>query len=283
MQAVNGKTRITGLIGNPVEHTYSPLIQNIFAEALGVNVVYVPLGVREGLSEALKGAYAFGFAGMNVTVPYKLDVIPLLSGIDPAAEQIGAVNTLVYDEGGYKGYNTDAPGFLKALEHNGIDVRGRDCIMLGAGGASRAVYHSLHDSGADHIYILNRSLERARDNFEECSDVTILTPENFRSIPSGQYICIQCTSLGLPPEADRTLIEDGAFYEMVETGVDLIYNPAETEFMKRVRLAGGRAYNGMDMLLFQAAVSFELFTGVKVTGEAMEAAGLALSKVLWDG
>ncbi|MCR4909162.1 MAG: shikimate dehydrogenase [Lachnospiraceae bacterium] len=280
MRDIDGRTIITGLIGSPVEHTYSPLIQNTFAENLGVNAVYIPLGVKESLPDALKGAFAFGFAGMNVTVPYKQAVIPLLSGIDPVSERIGAVNTLVKDEEGYRGYNTDSTGFIRAMDKAGIDVRGRDCIILGAGGASRAVYDALHCSGADHVYVLNRSLDRARENFGQCSDVTLLSVRDYRSLPSGQYICIQCTPVGLYPDNDRTVIEDEAFYDLIEAGFDLVYRPARTEFMKRLERQGKKACNGLDMLLFQAAESFELFTGTKVTEEAMEAAEKALSKVL---
>ncbi len=280
MMEIDGHTGIMGLIGNPVEHTYSPLIQNTFARVMGVNMVYVPLGVREGLSEALKGAFAFGFAGMNVTVPYKLAVMPYLCGIDPAAERIGAVNTLVREEEGYRGYNTDVVGISATLERFGIDVCGRDCILIGAGGAARAVYDALSVAGADHIYLLNRSLSRARENFGSFPDVTILSLENYASIPAGKYFCVQCTSVGLPPDTGRTAIEDEDFYELVETGFDLIYNPEETEFMRRVRAHGGQAVNGMEMLLAQAAVSFALFTGTEVSEEAMEEARRALSEEL---
>ncbi len=272
----DGKTRVWGLIGNPVEHTLSPLIQNTFAEAMGVNAVYVPLGVKEDLESAIKGAAAFGFAGMNVTVPYKREVMKYLKAVDPAAVRINAVNTLKLDGDGYMGFNTDVSGFVRQMEHTGVNVVGRDVIVLGAGGASGAILDGLRQLMADHIYLLNRSVDKALALYGECTDVTVFGLDEYKKLPEGRYVCVQCTSVGLPDTAEKAAVEDEDFYQLVETGVDLIYNPAETAFMKKVKAAGGKAFNGSFMLLFQAADSFEKVYGIRPDDKAMDAAKKAL-------
>ena len=124
---INGYTRVCGLIGNPVEHTMSPVIHNNLSDKLGINIRYVPFHVNDGLlGEAVKGAWALNLLGLNVTVPYKSDVIPFLSEIDPLAERIGAVNTLVRTESGFKGYNTDMPGLYRAMCDDGVNLENED-------------------------------------------------------------------------------------------------------------------------------------------------------------
>ncbi len=267
---IDGRTKVWGLIGDPVEHTLSPLIQNTFAEITGINAAYVPLGVHEGLEEAVKGAHAFGFAGMNVTVPYKMKIMSLLSETDEAALNVGAVNTLKYTPEGYKGYNTDVTGFVRELEKYEVPVTGQDVIVIGAGGASRAVCEGLRQLFADHIYLLNRSLDKAREAYGEDTDITLLGLDEFNRIPEGKYTCIQCTSVGLPGNEKKAAIEDEDFYSLIETGVDLIYNPAETAFMKKVKEHGGKAYNGLCMLVYQAVAAFELVYDTKLPGEAVD-------------
>lgn len=139
MMEINGYTRTCGVMGNPVEHTMSPAIHNTLAKELKENLVYVPFRVPEGqVKEAVEGAYALNLLGCNVTVPYKSDVIPYLKEIDGLAERIGAVNTLVRTEGGFKGYNTDMPGLLRAIQSEGIELKNKTVVILGAGGASKA-------------------------------------------------------------------------------------------------------------------------------------------------
>ena len=266
---IDGRTKVWGLIGNPVEHTLSPFIQNTFAGITDINAVYVPLGVKEGLEEAVKGAHAFGFAGMNVTVPYKMEIMDCLSEIDEAAKNVGAVNTLKYTPEGYRGYNTDVIGFVRELEKFDISVAGQDVIVIGAGGASRAVCEGLRQLYVDHIYMLNRSLDKAREAYGDASDITLLGLEEYGRIPEGRYTCIQCTSVGLPGSEEHAAIEEDDFYSLVETGVDLIYNPSETFFMKKVKQNGGRAYNGLNMLVFQAVAAFELVHDTVLSEEAV--------------
>ncbi len=279
MREINGRTRTCGLIGNPVAHTLSPLIHNTLAAELMQELVYVPFLVDQGrLNEAIAGAWALHIQGLNVTVPYKSEVIPLLSRVDTLAEKIGAVNTLVRCEDGYVGYNTDMTGLQRAMESDGVQISGRDVILLGAGGAARAVAFLCAYAGAERVWLLNRTIERARQVADEVNRaferecILPLTLTDYSRIPDGKYLAIQGTSAGLYPNTEQAAIEDGAFYEMVHTGYDLIYKPADTRFMKLVRAHGGKAYNGLKMLAYQAIHAFELWNGVKVS-EA-QAAGI---------
>ena len=265
MKDINGKTKVLGIIGDPVEHTGSPAIHNFLAERLGDNVVYVPFNVKqEGLEKAIEGAYALGISGLNVTVPHKVEVMQYVTELDDAALGIGAVNTLARIRGGYRGYNTDFSGFMRELDSLDIQVNKRDVIMLGAGGAAKAVHYALKRLGARNIFILNRNTEKAREIFGTFPEVTVLGIDEWDRIPEEKYICVQCTSVGLSPEDDRCVMEDGGFYDLVESAVDLIYKPKETLFMQRVASHGGRAYNGLRMLIYQAVSSYEFFMGREV-------------------
>ncbi len=269
---INGKTRICGLIGYPVEHTLSPVIHNTLAGLTGHNLVYVPFPVEPGrIEDAVKGADALGLLGLNVTVPYKSEVIGCLQEINTLAQNIGAVNTLVRAEGGYKGYNTDMEGLYRAMVGEGIKIAGEQVILLGAGGAARAVAHLCALKGADRIYMLNRTLHKAEAVAEEVNRTAgrdVVCPmmiQEYGRIPGGKYLAVQGTSVGLSPHGGDAAITDRAFYEKIHTGFDLIYNPWETRFMQLVKECGGQAYNGLKMLLYQGIIAYELWSGVPIT------------------
>lgn len=271
---IHGRTRTCGLIGNPVEHTLSPLIHNTLAERLGQELVYVPFHVEQGrLAEAVKGAEALNVLGLNVTVPYKSEVIDCLTEIDGLAENIGAVNTLVRTAQGYKGYNTDMEGLYRAMESERIRIAGEQIILLGAGGAARAVAWLCAAKGAARVYLLNRTLDKAEAVAEEVNasagreTICPMKLADYAAIPQGKYLAIQGTSVGLSPNGEDVVIADDAFYEKVHTGFDLIYNPWETKFMRLVKKHGGRAYNGLKMLLYQGVIAYELWNGITVSEE----------------
>lgn len=288
MREIDGHTRVCGLIGNPVEHTLSPVLHNTLAAQTGQNLCYVPLKVEEGcLEDAVKGAYALNFLGTNVTVPYKSDVIPYLKEIDPLAKQIGAVNTLVRVEGGFKGYNTDMPGLYRAMCSDGVKIEGEKVLILGAGGVARAVAVLLADKNAAEIILLNRTVEKAQRIADEVNALAgrelakAMANEDYAKLPvEEKYLAIQATSVGMHPNDSDVVIADKAFYERVHTGYDLIFNPSETRFMQLVKEAGGKAYNGAKMLLYQGVIAYEYWTGTEVSDEfaglafeAMQAAG----------
>ena len=268
---INGLTKTCGVIGNPVEHTLSPIIHNHLAELTGVNMVYVPFRVEEALlGDAVTGAHGLGIQGLNVTVPHKEKVIPYLKEIDGLAKKIGAVNTLVSCEAGYKGYNTDMPGLYRAMLSDGIRVDGEQVLILGAGGVARAVAVMLADK-ADKIYILNRTYEKAVTIADEVNgyagrDVAeAMELTGYDKLPQRKYLAVQATNIGMYPHTSEAVITDKAFYEKIHTAYDLIYNPGETRFMKLVREAGGKAYNGLKMLLYQGIIAYELWNDISVS------------------
>lgn len=269
---INGYTRTCGLIGNPVEHTLSPVIHNTLSMVLGENLAYVPFHVENGrLEDAIKGAFALNLLGLNVTVPYKSDVIPYLTDIDPLAENIGAVNTLVRTETGYKGYNTDMTGLYRAMCEDGVKVKGEKVLILGAGGVARAVAMLLLDKGAREAILLNRTVQKAQEVADEVNRIAgrkfakAMPMDAYDTLPAGKgYLAIQATSVGMYPGCDAAVIEDPAFYEKVHTGYDLIFNPPKTRFMELVEAQGGKAYNGAKMLLYQGIIAFELWTGCEI-------------------
>lgn len=268
---IDGKTRLCGLIGNPVEHTISPAIHNTLAARGGIDLVYVPFLVEAGrLEAAVRGAHALNVLGLNVTVPYKKDVIPFLEEADPLAAAMESVNTLVRTEGGYKGYNTDMSGLFRAMQEDSVFLQGEEVILLGAGGVGRAVAYLCAMKGASRVYLLNRNAGKARSVAEEVNArsgnpcVCGMALEEWRSLPGRKFLCIQATSVGLYPDCEKAVVEDMDFYEKVHTGYDLIYRPAETKFMRMTKAAGGRAFNGLKMLVYQGVEAFELWNHVTV-------------------
>ncbi len=275
---INGRTKLYGIIGNPVEHTLSPLIHGTFADMLGIDMVYVPFQVAQGeLEAAVRGAYGLNICGMNVTVPYKNAVIPFLEEVDARAQAVGSVNTLVRGREGYVGHNTDMSGLRRAMEEDGISLRDEQVIVLGAGGVGRAVAFMCADSGAQKVYLVNRSAEKAECVAQEVNRalqrcgkdcVTAMPLAEYQKLltgPKNRYIALQCTSVGLAPNVDDVVLEDGDFYHYVKFGYDLIYTPWQTRFMQCVQDNGGVAYNGLKMLLYQGIDAFELWTGCKVS------------------
>lgn len=285
---INAKTKVCGLIGWPVGHSVSPVIHNSLAEIYDRNLVYVPLPVEPGkLQAAIAGAEAFGFAGMNVTVPYKSEVIPYLKAIDPLAGQIGAVNTLVPVEGGYKGYNTDLPGLYRAMCADDVQITEEEVILLGAGGVARAIAFLLLDKGAERIYILNRSKERAEKLADEVNGAAArsfaiaYSLDEYKKLDRGrQYLTIQATNVGMYPHTEHAVIEDEQFYRLVKTGYDVIFNPTTTRFMELVRRSGGQAFCGLKMLLYQGLIAWELWNDMEVSEETAEKIYRKMEKAL---
>lgn len=276
MNETDGKTLTCGLLAHPAGHTLSPLIHNSLAEMTGKNLVYVPFDVEpENIGSAVNGALALNILGMNATVPHKEAVIPYLKEIDPLAKKIGAVNTLVRtgDGTGFKGYNTDMTGLKRSLECQDITIKGQKVIILGAGGVARAVAFLMASEGADIIYILNRTVERAREVADEVaakvpgSRFEVLALDKYDEIPRDRYLCIQATSIGMHPDNDRAIIEDPKFYELVHTGFDIVYRPMNTKFMQLAARAGAKVCNGLEMLLYQGVDAYELWTGGSISDD----------------
>lgn len=284
---IDGKTRLIGLIGNPVEHTLSPVIHNGISKRMQMNSVYVPFKVEaEGLSAAVNGAYELNVLGMNVTVPHKNQVMDCLVEVDEAAKQIGAVNTLVRTDNaniqkGYKGYNTDMMGLRRQITEDGIRLKDKTVVILGAGGAAKAVVYMCLLEGAEKVYLLNRTIAKAEEIAEhmnqcnlalQCGEgkVIPMALQDYHKIFEEDLVVFQATSIGLAPNVNDVVIDDKSFYEKVKVGVDLIYNPANTRFMQLVTAAGGKAYNALKMLLYQGVIAYELWHDIKVPQSIIE-------------
>lgn len=285
---ISGKAKVCGIMAYPVEHSLSPMMHNFYAGQMGIDFAYVPFKVpEEEVETAIKGAYALNLAGMNITVPHKQRVIPYLEELDPAAESIGAVNTLVRVEGGYKGYNTDAPGLLRVMTEAGMKIEGQDCLLLGAGGAAKAAAYVLGSQGAASVLVLNRNEKRARELAEDMNKqfgrdfMTTMALADYEKIPSKSWLAVQTTSVGMHPHADQVLVEDRAFYQNIHSAVDVIYTPSQTRFMALVGEAGGKAINGLDMLIYQGIEAFELWNpGQKVPKQVIGEARQLMMKEL---
>ena len=277
-KAISGRTIICGVIGDPVEHTMSPVMHNAAFEKLGLDYLYVPFRVRrEELSQAIEGMKALNIRGLNVTIPHKVAVIPFLDELDPLAEKIGAVNTIVNDDGVLTGYNTDATGFLQALLERGIEPRGKNIVIVGAGGASRAISLILAEKGADLI-ILNRLLEldwaeelasRISHSFKKEVQALELNQENLATALGKADILVNATSVGMSPSIDETPVPSRLLKPSLIV-FDIVYNPIKTRLLAEAEKVGAETISGLDMLVWQGALAFEMWTGSKAPVELMK-------------
>jgi shikimate dehydrogenase len=272
---ITGKTKVCGLIGDPVEHTMSPAMHNAAFEKTGLDYVYLPFHVKpEQLPRAVEGLRALNVKGFNVTIPHKVAVIPLLDSLDPLAEKIGAVNTVVNDAGRLRGYNTDAEGFLRALVENGIKPGRKKVVILGAGGASRAISYILAEKGA-RLTILNRQqeldwaediAELIKEDFKR--DVIVLELGHIGEVMDGVDVLVNATSVGMSPAGDKSPVP-AALLKKVPAVFDIVYNPIRTKLCRDAAAAGAKIISGVDMLAWQGALAFEKWTGQAAPVELM--------------
>jgi shikimate dehydrogenase len=275
---ISGKTRVCGVIGDPIEHSMSPVMHNAAFKELGLDYLYVPLRVKkEELGKAVESMRALNIRGVNVTLPHKVAIIPFLDKLDPLAKKIGAVNAIVNDDGVLTGYNTDATGFLQALVERGVEPEGKKVVILGAGGASRAISFILAEKGA-HLVILNRPLEldwaeelahRISHVFEKEVKALELNEKNLEMVLEGADILINATSVGMSSDVDETPVPA----RLLKPGLivfDIVYNPIKTRLLKEAEAAGAQTIGGLDMLVWQGAIAFEQWTGQKAPLDLMK-------------
>jgi len=275
MGAVEGTTRVVGIFGDPVDHSLSPRMHNAAFEALGLDYVYVPLRpTARTIAEAVVAIRALGLVGVNVTVPFKQDVIDHLDTVSDDARAVGAVNTILASKNGrLAGANTDVEGFAGALRAHGVRLRGKRALLIGAGGAARAVVQSLVAAGAADVVIANRTLANARSlaaDFGEGAGVLHargLDALEDTDLLADRDVVINSTSVGL---------KGGAFpgYSIEATAVDcvhfdLAYGEKPTAFVCAAEGAGRPAIDGRYMLLYQGTAAFKLFTGRKAPADVM--------------
>jgi shikimate dehydrogenase len=264
---ISGKTKLCAIIGDPIGHTMSPPMHNAAFIKLGLDYVYVPFRVApEDLPKAVAGLRALNIAGFSVTIPHKVAVLPLLDALDPLAARIEAVNTVVNVGGKLTGYNTDAEGFLRALQDNGIDPAGKRIAVLGAGGASRAVSYIMAEKGAE-LTVYNRStgLVRAASVAYMVQQglnktIKVLPLDDLAAGLKGVDILVNTTSVGMSPRSSETPVPAGIL-PGVPVVVDIVYSPLETRLLKDAKKAGAKILGGLDMLVWQGALAFEKWTG----------------------
>jgi shikimate dehydrogenase len=267
MMIIDPDTMLYGVVGNPLTHTLSPALHNAAFSALGLNAVYLAFETRD-IEGALKGMRALGLKGLSVTRPYKSAAIPWLDEVEDLARQIGAVNTIVNQDGRLIGYNTDADAALQALERR-LDLFGKTALILGAGGAARAIGFMLKDSGVK-LTIVNRSRERG-EALARALNCAYRPWTEAAGIPAD--VIIQTTPVGLHPFDDQSPLPAEAFNKEM-TVMDIIYNPLETRLLRLARERGCVTINGLEMFIAQGAEQFRRWTGLepplRVMKEAVE-------------
>lgn len=262
--AVKGTTEVYAVIGCPVRHSLSPVIHNTMAHRLKKDFIYTALEVEpEALESAVKGAYALGIKGINVTVPHKRAVMDMLCAIDKRAEAVGAVNTLKYTPNGYEGYNTDVIGSYYALKNAGYDIRGKRVLLTGAGGAGNACAVMACDCGCESLFIANRTAPKAdalADNLRKrySCDIHTLGLDNIGSI-EGCDLIINATTLGFGDKKALTPVEDKGFFRAkgVELVFDVIY--PRSRLLNEAAEEGAYTLDGFDMLVYQALAAEEIW------------------------
>jgi shikimate dehydrogenase len=274
--ALTGHTQLVGLFGWPVEHSVSPAMHNAAFSALWMDWCYLPFAVPpERLADAVQGVRALGLRGVNATVPHKQALLALVDDLTPEARAIGAVNTLLLGER-MLGHNTDAAGFLRALRETGQDPAERHVLMLGAGGAARAVGYALLSAGA-RLSIHNRTVERALSLAADLRralpgaavEAASLEREVLAQRAAVADLVVNATVVGMSSHGEGSPWPDEVPYPWGVPLFDLIYSPPETRLMSLARQAGAPATNGLAMLVYQGAESFRLWTGVEPPADVM--------------
>ena len=276
---ITGQTKIVGIIGDPIEHSRSPQIHNAAITALGLDYVYVAFHVQpDNLGAAIEGFKAANVVGINVTIPHKQNVISYLDEISREATLIGAVNTLIFKDGAISGENTDAPGFLQAMQEEGLDVpQGGSAVIIGAGGSARAIVVALALAGVRTICITNRTVSRAVALATDLSDKTDASiygiglddPKLPNAVGTSQLI-VNTASTSM--DVSHPLLIDPEWLAPQSIVYDIVYTPPETRLLQAAAEKGCHTIGGLGMLIHQGAIAFERWTGVNPPVETMRQA-----------
>jgi shikimate dehydrogenase len=274
---INGKTRIIGIIGENIENSLSPLIHNQIILKHFLNFCYLPFQVAEtDLNKAIQGIKALNIRGANITFPYKEKIIKFLDEVEESARRIRAVNTIVNNKGILTGYNTDVIGFKKSLQEDGkFVIKEKKAVILGAGGAARAVVYALLEEEIEEICIFNRTLEKAKKIKQDLSSffpkshirVFSLEKEDLKDKIEKSHLLVNSTSIGMAIRVDNTPLPDEKLFHPNLLVYDLIYHPAKTLFLRQAEKSGAKIINGLPMLVYQGIESFYLWTGLKPEGK----------------
>lgn len=271
---MDNQTVLTGLFGNPVAQSMSPDMHNAAFHKLGLNFAYMAFAIEQsGLRSAVEAIRALSMRGVNVTIPHKVAVMEFLDEIDAEALAIGAVNTIVNEDGKLIGYNTDGRGFVRSLiEETGVPLTGKRVLILGAGGAARAVGVSLAKEGIQQIIVANRSRERAQELSDHLSRfvpsssaISLSDCEDLQAVD----IVINTTSVGMYPEINHSPIPKELLRPHLLIS-DLIYNPYQTKLLSEGLEIGAKIHNGLGMFVHQGALAFEMWTGQPAPVDVMK-------------
>jgi shikimate dehydrogenase len=275
---ITAHTQFCGVIGNPVEHSLSPAIHNAAFQKLGLNFVYLAFRV-DAIGDAIKGLRALGgFRGASITIPHKVSVVPFLDDIEPTARQIGAINTILSVDGKLTGYNTDATGALRALREGGAPLNGEGVVILGSGGAARAIAFGL--AAESGIGCLNLLGIEEKERMTLAADLRTKTRMNVvdaylneaalqSALPQARVL-IHCTPIGMAPKIGKSCVPATLLHRGL-TVMDIVYNPRDTQLLMDARTAGCRTIRGLEMFLHQAAAQFELWTNKPAPTDVMRA------------
>ena len=273
---IKGSTNIVGLIGHPVEHSFSPPMHNAAFDALGMDYTYVAFDVNPAeLQKAIEGARSLNIRGFNVTIPHKIEVMKYLDEIDDVARLIGAVNTIDFKN--LKGYNTDGIGAVRAIEEV-TSIKNKNVVIAGAGGASRAISFYIAKYGADSLTILNRNVDKAQSLAGDVSNSGLIGDVKSDSINeinaylADADILVDTTPLGMHPHINDQPIATAENMHDELVVFDAVYNPNETVLLKQAIEAGAKPVYGIKMLLYQGAESFKIWTGADAPVDIMEKA-----------
>lgn len=270
---ITGHTGLLCLLGSPVAHSISPTMHNEACKQLGLDYAYLAFDVpEEKMPQAVEGLRTMGARGWNITMPGKNIMCKLADKLSPASEISGACNTIVNEDGVLTAYTTDGVGFMRAVKENGVDIIGKKMTLLGAGGAATAILVQAALDGVAEIQVFNIKdafWERAQDIVNQLNERTACKvtlhdyedPEVLRAAIADSAILVNGTSVGMAPKTDATIITDTTMLRPDLFVFDVIYNPKETRLLREAKAAGCKTSNGMYMLLYQGAASFELWTG----------------------
>ena len=280
MISVSGKTRVCAIIGDPADHSLSPAMHNAAFKELGLNLVYVAFTVApKDLKHAVFGAKSLGLRGLNVTMPHKHEVMKYLDDLDPTAKSIGAVNTVLNNQGKLIGYNTDGNGAMIALQENGVCAEKKKLVLLGAGGAAKAIAYQAAQE-VNELVILNRSPDKAKKlvkslpkNLGSKLKSEVLSFEVLEQELATADILINATSVGMHPDVDSSPVPSGLLRSDLCV-MDIIYNPLETKLLKDAKTAGAKVISGVEMLIYQGAVAFHIWTNCPAPVDVMRNAAL---------
>ena len=274
----NYRAELTGVFGDPVDDNPTGVVEEAAFAAKNLNYRYLTIKVLpEDLETAMKSVRIFNMRGINLTMPHKIKVLPYLDELSPAAEIIGAVNTVIHKEGKLYGENTDGKGFVTALKETGESLDGKNVTILGAGGAARAIAVECALNGAKHIAVVNRNTEKGQElasllNKNTDAKAEFVFWDKEVKIPEGTEILINATSVGFSPDVNsRPDIDYNTVFEDMCV-CDVVFNPAETLFLKAAEEKGAKTVNGLGMLVQQAALNFTLWTGEEAPVETMREA-----------